>query len=553
MKSCFRNILIFTFLLIVLPPGMVTAQLNQGGIPLSFTLSIPPDVGGQATVTPPSLDGLQQEDEQKPLPYRFAVNIPVDLDINSAGSWVKSPDGTNIWRLTIKSPGAMALTLYFDQFQIPAGGKLFVYNPARTQWLGAFTSLNNNELSTFATGLIYGDQLTLEYNAPAGMQLPLLHIFEVAYAYRGVSNYSGLKTGFGSAGKCMVNVNCSEGDHWSRQKRSVARIEVKKGSSTSWCSGSLVNNTKNDGTPYILTADHCGYSATELDLSMWQFYFEYESSGCPNPSQEPPLKSMTGATLVARSGGSAWTGSDFFMVLLKEDIPESFNAYYNGWSRAETSSPSGTGIHHPQGDIKKISTYTAPLQPTSYPGNPNQAHWQVTWSATVHGYSVTEGGSSGSPIYDPFGRIVGTLTGGDSKCDSSSLGLPDYYGMFSYHWDQNGTEPGRRLQPWLDPIDAGVMELNGWAVSVEETLQDEWIRLYPNPVIDMLNVAATRPDGDKIEIMICDLVGNQLYLKEFKSQQSLNEQIDMTGMGRGMYMVIIQSGERRVVKKIIKQ
>jgi hypothetical protein len=44
-----------------------------------------------------------------------------------------------------------------------------------------------------------------------------------------------------------------------------------------------------------------------------------------------------------------------------------------------------------------------------------------------------------------------------------------------------------------------------------------------------------------------------LYLKEFKSQQSLNEQIDMTGMGRGMYMVIIQSGERRVVKKIIKQ
>ena len=552
MKAHFQHILLLFIMAIAFFPGKSAAQLNQGGIPRSFSLSLPPADNDLVTVTPPATDVLLEEDNQNQLPFRFAVNLPVDFGIKTTGSRVIAPDGTNIWRLSLTAPGALALTLYFDQFLIPAGGKLFVYNPGRTQWLGAFTSLNNNTLLTFATGLIQGDQVTLEYNAPDGSPEPLLHISEVAYAYRGIAEYSSLKTGFGSAGKCMVNVNCSEGQQWQNQKRSVARIEVKRGSSTSWCSGSLVNNTLNNATPYILTADHCGISATATDISKWVFYFNYQSAGCPNPLNEPSSRSITGATLVAHSGGSAWKGSDFFMVLLNTAIPDTFDVYYNGWSRETTPSSSGTGIHHPQGDIKKISTYTAPLQPTSYPGNPDLAHWLVTWSATANGHGTTEGGSSGSPIYDPMGRIVGTLTGGDSSCDSAYLGLPDYYGMFSYHWDQNGTESDKKLEPWLDPIKSGVTTLNGWALSVDEPQLNEWVTIYPNPATDHINIVTNRPDAKSLEVRICDILGNRVQTGTIKPFDKQAIPVSLSGLSKGLYLISVSDGDNQVVRKVVK-
>ena len=553
MKPCLRPIVFLILVPVILFPWMASAQLSQQGIPRSFALSLAPEEHNVVIVNPPEVAALQMEDEQNPLPYRFAVNLPVDLGIDAAGQWKKAADGSSVWRLNIKSPGALALTLYFDQFQMPEGGKLFVYNPGRTQCLGAFTSLNNNSLSTFSTGLIFGDQLTLEYNAPADRDAPKIHISEVAYAYRGVAEYSDLKTGFGSAGKCMVNVNCSEGDQWAKQKRGVARIEIKRGSSSVWCTGSLVNNSLNDGKPYILTADHCGSSATPADLSKWIFYFDYQSAACPNPTREPALRSMTGASLISHSGGSGSVGSDFYMVLLNSAIPDSFNVYYTGWSREGTSSSSGVSIHHPQGDIKKISTYVTPLQAANYPGNPDKAHWKVFWSATPHGYGTTEGGSSGSPIYDSEGRLIGTLTGGDSSCDSSALGLADYYGMFSYHWDKDGTDSSKQLAPWLDPINSGVTALNGWAVGVNEPAMDEWLSIYPNPARDRLYLRTSRDHVRKLQVVLCDLWGRPVLTTEIDALQNSENQLDLSGLTKGMYVISIGDGDHKVIRKVIKE
>ncbi len=54
-----------------------------------------------------------------------------------------------------------------------------------------------------------------------------------------------------------------------------------------WCTGSLVNNTSRDGTPYFLTADHC-LDQDNLDAqgntnaSQYMFYWNYERPGCNN-------------------------------------------------------------------------------------------------------------------------------------------------------------------------------------------------------------------------------------------------------------------------------
>jgi hypothetical protein len=555
MKLHLRSIFLLILFFAASFPGMVSAQISRGGVPRSFSLAMAADTTKAVYVAPPSTSAIQQEDEQTPVPYRFAVNLPVDLAITTSGRWCKASDGTNVWRLSLQSPGALALTLYFDRFNLPEGGSLFVYNPQRTQLIGAFTSLNNNRLSTFATSLINGDQLTLEYNAPEGVALPEIHISEISYAYRGISEYSGLKTGFGASGKCQVNVNCPEGDNWKNQKRGVVRIQIKRKSSNDvWCTGSLVNNTKNDGTPYVLTADHCGKYSSDTNISQWIFYFDYESTGCPNPTQEPLSKTMTGATLVAHGGDGGLTGSDFFMVVLNSPIPDSYNVYYNGWSRETLEpSPSGVGIHHPQGDIKKISTYTARLQHSNWRGGANLSHWQVNWIETASGHGTTEGGSSGSPLFDNMGRIVGTLTGGDSDCDSMKLNLPDYYGQFAWSWESNGTDSLSVLKYWLDPINSGVMSLNGWALSVDEPQNDSWVTIYPNPATDVLNLRTTAFGGNSLQVIISDLWGKVILQRDLDPSRNREYQIGLTGFARGMYLVRVMAEERVAVRKIIIQ
>ncbi len=550
MKFYSHSILSLVILIWVMIPAFMFAQLNGGGLPYSFSRAVAADTGNYVTVPPPALDNIAMEDQKNPLPYRFAVNLSVDLGIGTSGKSFTSYDGINVWRISIKSPGAKALILYFDKYHLPEEGRLFIYNPQRTQLLGSFTSLNNNALSTFATSLVYGDEVTLEYNAPAHLPLPELHISEVGHAYRGISGVSG----FGGSGPCEVNVNCSEGGNWQKQKRGVARITVKKGGSSVWCTGSLVDNTRHDGKPYVLTADHCGKGATETDLSQWIFYFNYEGVGCPDPTKEPTLNSLTGATLVSHGGNAGSNGSDFFMVLLNSDIPGAYNVYYNGWSRETTEpSPSGTGIHHPQGDVKKISTYTSELQPAHWIGNPALAHWRVYWSGTPNGHGTTEGGSSGSPLFNDQGLLVGTLTGGDSSCDSMSLNLPDYYGMFSYHWDQNGTDSSSILKCWLDPDNTGLMSLKGWATSVKESDQEEWVSFYPNPVKDQLNIKMIAATGQPVRLSVTDLLGNRLIAREWPATTEGVIKVDVSGLTDGIYFLELTDGNRRTVRKIIKQ
>jgi lysyl endopeptidase len=86
-------------------------------------------------------------------------------------------------------------------------------------------------------------------------------------------------------------------------------------------------------------------------------------------------------------------------------------------------------------------------------------YWQMRWSPTQNGHGVTEGGSSGSPLFSNDGYIVGQLTGGQASCANPNA--PDYYGKFAVSWESNGTTPDRQLKPWLDPANTGVQTLRG--------------------------------------------------------------------------------------------
>ena len=278
--------------------------------------------------------------------------MPVNIDIYTSGSWEMIEQGGKFWRVKLICYGALALNVQFDAFHLPKSGNLYLYNEEKSMVLGAFTSMNNHESGLFSTELIKGDAIIIEYYEPEFTnELAELSISDLAYAYRNVSLLLNNSEDFGDSEWCEVNVNCSpEGDNWQDEKRGVARILFKEGYYWYWCTGSLVNNTLEDGTPYFLTADHCGGTASASDRNQWIFYFNYESSGCSNPGSSPGYNSKTGATLKAR--GDIDGGSDFQLVQINSAISSYYNIYYNGWDRSGSSSSSGVAIHHPAGDIK---------------------------------------------------------------------------------------------------------------------------------------------------------------------------------------------------------
>lgn len=283
-------------------------------------------------------------------------------------------------------------------------------------------------------------------------EIGIISIDKVVHGYRYIQKANKV---YGSSGACNINVNCSQGQSWQSEKNAVAMILVN---GFRMCSGSLINTTANDGRPMFLTANHClsyfGNDAINApNLNTWSFYWHYESSGCVS-SSDPPYISTTGAVTLANN-----KASDFALLRLTEDPKNAVGVtpYYLGWDRSGSAGTGGVGVHHPSGDIKKISVYS--ITPTTMTNSdtsvaPN-AHWRIIWND-----GTTEGGSSGSPIINNSRSVIGQLHGGLASC--RDLTNYDSYGKFSVSWTGNGSaDSRRRLIDWLDPNGTGGLLLSG--------------------------------------------------------------------------------------------
>ncbi len=462
------------FVLLASTVGM-RAQISEGGTPLSLqpAYGLGTDHIPTEHIAPPSAAMIQQmeaEDASEGKNPRIGVLMPANLTANNSGEWQTiSKGGDRVWRLRIRSEEALGLTLYWSDFHLPAGAKLFVFTPDQVEVYGAFTAANNDPSGFFATQLVHYNELIVEYFEPAEVAgQGSFTISDVAYAWRHVkSRTPGLPPGrdFGDSGACEVNVNCSpEGNNWQDEKRGVSRYLVVVGAGQGWCTGTMVNNARQDCTPYFLTAWHCGEGATAANFNQWVFYFNYEAPTCANPANgnNLPNNTMTGCAMRANSNdGGGNSGSDFLLVQLNQNPPAAYNLYYCGWNATGVANTGGVNISHPAGDIKKISTYTNTLISATWGGQVQNTHWTANWVATANGNGVTEGGSSGSALFDNNGRIVGTLTGGPSNCNAAAANRNDQFGKVSYHWQSNGAATNRQLKPWLDPDNTGALTLDG--------------------------------------------------------------------------------------------
>lgn len=380
--------------------------------------------------------------------------VPYKMDLSDVFSEITDyKDG--VCRFGFHIENSEATGFVFRNFFIPEGLEMFVYSPGYQDVRGGFSFMDVSE-NDFYIHPLNGDSVIFEINGDMSLLQSLnVEISEVLVLDEPV--YIADDKGFGGSEACEINVNCSEGNMWDLQKKAVVRILLRKEGAAYWCTGTLVNNTNNDYHPYLLTADHCGNGASEYELTQWVFYFNYAFADCNGATLEPEHHTMTGCRLVASGGNEGHSGSDFYLVELFDEVPFSYDPYFCGWDRSLTGATYGITIHHPHGDVKKISAFHSIVTTSDWNGSGVYSHWEVVWGDTENGHGVTEGGSSGAPLINPNGNITGTLTGGLAACTEGLYGPgtgpfePDFFGKFCYSWDQNGTLPTEQLAPWLDP------------------------------------------------------------------------------------------------------
>ena len=381
--------------------------------------------------------------------------LGTSASVSSGLAWTQEADGSSIGHLSIRSPGAKALRvgLHFDQ--LPEGAELRFHDEGLQQiepvdatqirsllQKNADSGDHSPEAEVYWSPIIQGEVIGIEVSLPKGMAPDA-----IAFRIEGISHLtvnpgsserSGLNA-LAAAGSCNMDSRCYP--NWSATLNAVARISFVTGGSSYLCTGTLLNDSAGTNTPYFLTANHCISSQTAAStLSSYWFYYD---SACNSGQMNSGMTVMSqGASLLY-----AASTTDASFLRLNGTLPAGVT--FAGWTN--TTPPIGVlaaGIHHPQGDLQKMSLGVTADYDSCLAGQNESFSCNISNSASSTFINVTmstgttEPGSSGSGIFLESNQFLfGQLYGGDSSC--SNLAGDNYYGLFSKTY-QNG-----QLGQWL--------------------------------------------------------------------------------------------------------
>lgn len=533
------------------------SQEVDSAIPVSWTKDFKEQ--NRSEITPIVLPTLDLEaiiaedsinDLDKSLPWRYGISRPIQLDFENDGEWTNLPSGGRIWRVAIKSPDAINLSINFENFHLPSGARLHLYNEDHSDISKTYSNAQNRENKLLGSWYISGEIILVEYYEPSNSSGILnLEIGSVIHGYRMGQIRQYVNRGLNDSGACNYDVNCSIGSDFDSKKdilkKAVALLNLGNGY---LCSTTLINTALNNKEPYLLTANHC---LEFSDPSFWSVRFNWMSPSPVCATEEESLDIQTNFTISGAELLANNSTSDFALVRLFNDIPISWDVSFAGWDNTDNLPEFEVGIHHPNGDIMKICRDDSGAVRENANGTDV---WLIggTSVGTGDGWEVgtTESGSSGSPLFNEEGRIIGQLYAGQSSCDGTQDNNDyDIYGRFGVSWN-SGNTPQSRLMDWLDP--------NGTGQTTTETIQnvlnttefDELgsLDIYPNPASSAISIINGMYPS--LTYNFYNILGQNLLSGSLSN--TINE-ININTLDEGIYFLYLvdKDSNADITKKII--
>jgi len=381
--------------------------------------------------------------KDQPLQIGLGRDIPSPYreDLQPLLTWTPLASGALTAAFTVTSPGARALRLALAAAHIPDGAEVRFFSVAYPEQIfGPFTATDmfrpgekpaaghakpDEQTVLFWSPVLEGDTVGVEIYLPSpddqySLSLAIPQLSHLVHSVLDPDEKA--LDDIGDSDRCNIDVACRATEP-AGLKNAVAKIIfTERGGSSSFCTGNLLNDKEPDSAiPYFLTAHHC--LSTQSVANTINSYWFFERVRCGGPPPRSVVQFTRGGELLATATEA---NTDFTFLQLNDTaitaLPEIWLA---GWDNAPIMPPSlSIGIHHPQGDLKKWSGGNATgFAPRFRPVDGRGSYIRVVWSQ-----GTTEGGSSGSGLFDTNGRLVGTLSGGEAFCGNQAA--PDWYGRF---------------------------------------------------------------------------------------------------------------------------
>lgn len=404
------------------------------------------------------IDAVDTAPEQFPEIVGFSQDVSVDVSFRdvklarlrgnphklTVGAVEATSDGGYVYTAEIVSPGAIGLRVQFAGFDLPAGAAVFLYT-GDGQVFGPYAGRGPSGNGEFDSNTLAGDTITLQLRQTGPASQRTLHNTRFRIAGLGHIRPRFMEGECGYNAECVVNADCDSSTAVNGAKDAVAHMLFRSGGSYYICSGGLINDTDTSNSlPLFLTANHC--ISKGRDASTLENFFQFASS-CGSTSLCEASYTTLRATFPRTLGASiVSTGrdADYTLLRLAENAPN--GSVFLGWDSAPVAFTNGVNLYrisHPGGAPQSYSEHEVDADGptcTSWPrGN-------RIYSRDVVG--ATEGGSSGSPVVNSAGQIVGQLSGacgtnlGDN-CDANNNATVDgafaaYFGAVEQYLAPDG-------------------------------------------------------------------------------------------------------------------
>ncbi len=351
---------------------------------------------------------------------------------------------------------ALALRLGVAIAKLPAGAMLRFYGEdqqvleqlSSSDWQAWQAALPTADAAAlYWSAVLTGPSATLELWLPAGtspaqLELAVPLLSQITHLDSSITEQlpaSQWHTKAGEAGSCQVDVQCQP--EFLEQSRSVARLRFVRANGHSYqCTGTLLNDTLDSATPYLLTAEHCINTQAEAASLSTDWLLRAQSCG-GRLASDAARQVSGGATLLY---ASALTDTAFVRMHRQPPAGVLYAGSYFG--QPLTQGRAVFSIHHPRGDWQKVSQ--GQLQGYAHCNDSSCTHnsnaqggfVRVSWLR-----GVVEQGSSGAGLFTTLGQeryVIGQLLGGSSSCTAPNG--TDYYGRLD-------TSYQAALHRWLNP------------------------------------------------------------------------------------------------------